>query len=98
MRSSLFWLTDEQWEKIEPLLPTDVRGNPREDDRRVVSGILHVLKSGCRWCGLPAGIRSPEDDLQPLHARGAARHLGEAVPRAGGTRTINGGGRNPRNC
>jgi hypothetical protein len=27
-------------------LPTDVRGVEREDDRRVISGIVHVLKSG----------------------------------------------------
>ena len=26
MRSNLFWLSDEQWERIEPHLPTDVRG------------------------------------------------------------------------
>ena len=24
------------------------------DDRRVISGILHVLKVGCRWCDCPA--------------------------------------------
>jgi transposase len=53
MRSSLFWLNEEQWQKIEPLLPTDVRGKERVDDRRVISGILHVLKSGCRWCDCP---------------------------------------------
>jgi hypothetical protein len=29
MRSNLFWLSDEQWEKIRPLLPTDVRGKER---------------------------------------------------------------------
>jgi transposase len=46
-------LSDEQWAKIEPLLPTDVRGKMRVDDRRVLSGILHVLKSGCRWCDCP---------------------------------------------
>jgi transposase len=53
MRSNLFWLNDEQWQKIEPFLPTDVRGKERVDDRRVISGILHVLKSGCRWCDCP---------------------------------------------
>jgi transposase len=46
MRRNLFWLSDEQWAKIEPFLPTDVRGKDRVDDRRVISGILHVLKSG----------------------------------------------------
>ena len=53
MRPSLFWLSDKQWSKIEPLLPKDVRGKARVDDRRVISGILHVIKSGCRWCDCP---------------------------------------------
>jgi transposase len=50
MRRNLFWLSDEQWKRIEPHLPTDVRGIERADDRRVISGIVQVLKSGCRWC------------------------------------------------
>ncbi len=53
MRRNLFWLNDDQWHQIEPHLPTDVRGKQRVDDRRVISGILHVLKSGCRWCDCP---------------------------------------------
>ena len=53
MRTNLFWLSDEQWERIEPHLPTDVRGVARVDDRRVISGIVHVLKSGCHWCDCP---------------------------------------------
>ena len=53
MRANLFWLTDAQWAKIEPRLPTDVRGKERVDDRRVISGIIHVLKAGCRWCDCP---------------------------------------------
>ena len=40
----------DTWKRIEPNPPTDVRGVQRADDRRVISGILHVLKSGCRWC------------------------------------------------
>ena len=53
MRSNLFWLNDQQWARVQPHLPTDVRGKDRVDDRRVISGILHVLKSGCRWCDCP---------------------------------------------
>ena len=53
MRSNLFWLSDEQWTVIQPLLPTDVRGKERVDDRRVISGIIFVIKSGCRWCDCP---------------------------------------------
>ena len=49
MRSNLFWLSDEQWGSIQPLLPMDVRGKARVDDRRVISGIVFVIKSGCRW-------------------------------------------------
>jgi transposase len=49
----LYWLSDEQWARIEPLLPTDVRGKKRVDDRRVISGIMHVLKTGFRRCDLP---------------------------------------------
>ena len=59
MRRNLFWLNEEQWQRIEPLLPTDVRGKARVDDRRVISGILHVLKSGCRWCDCPPEYGPP---------------------------------------
>ena len=59
MRSNLFWLDDHQWQKIAPLLPTDVRGKERVDDRRVISGILHILKSGCRWCDCPPEYGPP---------------------------------------
>jgi transposase len=59
MRPDLFWLIDEQWARIEPHLPADVRGKPRVDDRRVISGIVHVLKSGCRWCDVPPEYGPP---------------------------------------
>ena len=45
MRRNLFWLSDEQWMRMERYLPTDVRGVERVDDRRVISGIVHVLKA-----------------------------------------------------
>ena len=50
--SRLFWLNDDQWSKIEPLLP-HYGGPPRVDDRRILSGIIHVLRCGCRWCDCP---------------------------------------------
>jgi len=59
MRRNLFWLSDEQWQQIEPHLPKDVRGKARVDDRRVISGILHVIKSGCRWCDCPPDYGPP---------------------------------------
>lgn len=47
-------LSDSQWERIVPLLPRRAReGRPRSDDRRTLDGILYVLRTGCRWQGLP---------------------------------------------
>ena len=55
-----FWLTEEQFARLRPLLPTDTRGVPRVDDRRVISGIVHVLQSGCRWKDAPAEYGPPK--------------------------------------
>ena len=41
-----FWFSDRQWAAIEPLLPKNQPGARRVDDRRVISGIVHVLRSG----------------------------------------------------
>ncbi len=49
-----YWLTDEVWEQIEPLLPMNRRGVKPMNNRCVISGILHVLKHGCRWRDCPA--------------------------------------------
>ena len=51
---ALFWLSDEAWAAVEPHLPRNQPGARRVDDRRVISGIFHVLKVGCRWCDCPA--------------------------------------------
>ena len=50
---TLFWLDDEAWSVIEPLLPRNQPGARRVDDRRVISGIIHVLRSGCPWRDCP---------------------------------------------
>jgi transposase len=57
--AKLYWLSDETWSVIEPHLPHGKPGKPRVDDRRVVSGILHVLKTGCRWRDVPADYGPP---------------------------------------
>lgn len=48
-----FWLDDEAWAAIEPHLPKNQPGARRVDDRRIISGIIHVLKSGCQWKDCP---------------------------------------------
>ena len=45
MDRDFFWLDEEQFSRLMPLLPSDTRGVLRVDDRRVISGIVHVLKS-----------------------------------------------------
>ena len=54
-----FWLSDRAWAAIEPLLPTNRPGARRVDDRRVISGIIHVLRIGCRWEDCPPGYGPP---------------------------------------
>ncbi|WP_373325199.1 IS5 family transposase [Methylorubrum thiocyanatum] len=48
-----FDLTDAEWAVIEPLLPTDVRGKERVDDRRVLNGIFWRLRTGTPWADIP---------------------------------------------
>ena len=53
MRKQLYWLSDTEWKRLEPLLPRGRRGAHRVDDRRVISGIVHMLRSGARWRDCP---------------------------------------------
>src|ERR1700721_4507865 len=78
MRRNLFWLSDEQWCRIEPHLPRDGRGKERVDDRRVISGILHVMKSGCRWCDCPPEY-GPPTTIYNRFVRWAERGLGDQL-------------------
>ena len=49
-------LSDEQWERLEPLLPPERgrRGRPANPNRIVVNGILWVLRTGAPWRDLPS--------------------------------------------
>lgn len=51
--SDHYWLSETQIERIKPYFPRS-HGVPRVDDRRVVSGIIHVLKRGLQWRDAPA--------------------------------------------
>src|SRR3954470_8835274 len=59
MRRNLYWLSDEDWARIGAHLPQKFRGKKRVDARRVISGIVHVLKSGCRWSDCPPEYGPP---------------------------------------
>ncbi len=72
MKHDHFWLTEAQFARLEPFLPTDTRGKLRVDDRRVISGIIHVLKSGGRWVDAPA-VYGPRKTLYNRFVRWAAK-------------------------
>jgi transposase len=72
MMDDIFWLSDAQFARLEPLLPTDTRGVARVDDRRVISGIIHVLKSGGRWVDAPT-VYGPRKTLYNRFVRWAAK-------------------------
>ena len=69
---SEFWLSEEQFERLHPLLPNKVRGVARVDDRRVISGIIHVVRSGGRWVDAPP-CYGPRKTLYNRFVRWAAK-------------------------
>ena len=89
-----FWLSDDAWAVIEPLLPSNQPGARRVDDRRVISGIIHVLKSGCRWQDCPAAYGPPTtiyNRFNPLPDSGlaqTARGAGAGADYGGGYSSI----------
>ena len=46
--TDLFLLSEAQMRRIEPFFPLS-HGVPRVDDRRVISGIVFVIRNGLRW-------------------------------------------------
>ena len=76
---------DQQWAAIEPWLPRNQPGPERDDDRRIISGIVHVLKVGCRWRDCPA-VYGPATTIynrfQRWAMRGVSRRLFEASAQA----------------
>jgi transposase len=48
-------LTDEQWRRLEPLLPPERprTGRPNHSHRPILNGILWILRTGAPWRDLP---------------------------------------------
>ena len=57
--SDLFWLSEAQLRRIKPFFPLS-HGMPRVDDRRVISGIIFVIRNGLRWRDAPAAYGPPK--------------------------------------
>jgi transposase len=73
-----YLLDDKTWAAIEPLLPTVYAGARRHDDRRIVSGIVHVLRSGCRWKDCPA-VYGPSTTVYNRFNRWSGRGLWQGI-------------------
>ena len=73
------WLSDEQWARIEPLLPRDTRGMPRVDYRRAHSGIVHAKNSGGRWGDCPEQVYGPRNTLCNRFRRWTERCVWERI-------------------
>ena len=57
--SNLFWLTDEQMERLKPFFPKS-HCKPRVEDRHVLSGIIFINPNGLRWCDAPREYGPPK--------------------------------------
>jgi transposase len=55
-------LTDDQWARIAPYLPSQPPspkgGRPRADERECLEGILWLLRTGARWQDIPVDLPS----------------------------------------
>jgi putative transposase len=59
-RTKPWELSDELWERAEPLIPARVgkrkAGRPYQSDRAMLGAILYVLRTGIQWNALPREI------------------------------------------
>ena len=51
--TDMYLLSEDQMARISPFFPVS-HGVPRVDDRRVISGIIFVIRNGLRWRDVPA--------------------------------------------
>jgi transposase len=80
-------LTDTQWAIVESLLPKpearkDRRGRPRQDERRILDGILWVLRTGTQWEELPRTVppkSTCHDRFQEWNRSGALAEVLKAL-------------------
>ena len=81
----LYYLTDEQFEQLNRLLPPEDGGRgrpPTVKNRQALEGILHILRTGTPWRDLPKAYSALAHDLYALatldRAGAVVGHLGAA--------------------
>lgn len=80
------WVPDDLWERVRPLLPQSRRRRTRYpgrkpiEDRKVLTGILFVLRTGIPWRALPTelGVRL-RDDVFVGSSSGTERGVSETL-------------------
>lgn len=77
-----FRIPDPLWERIEPILPREKPkpkgGRPREDDRKMMTAIFYVLRTGIQWKALPrclGAASTVHDRYQEWEAAGVFKKL-----------------------
>ena len=62
-------LSDEQWERIEPLLPSNKgrKGHPFRENRKIVEGIIYRSRTGIPWRDLPREQFGPWQTVWKRH-------------------------------
>lgn len=73
----LFLLSRAQMRRIEPFFPTP-RGLPRVNDRRVISGIVYVIRNGLQWKDAPRAY-GPHKTLYNRFVRWSRRGVFERI-------------------
>ena len=80
---SLYEVPDVLWNRITPLLPSRNRkrkktGRPRMNDRKAMSAIFYVLRTGCQWNALPRSLcasSTVHDGFQEWRKAGGFRRM-----------------------
>jgi putative transposase len=84
--SDLIWLSEAQMRRIEPYFPL-AHGVPRVDDRRIISGIIFIIRNGLHWRDAPAEYGPPETIYNPFirwSRMGVFNKIFEALAAKGG--------------
>jgi putative transposase len=79
--SDHYWLSAAQLKRIQPYFPRS-HGRPRVDDRRVISGIIHVIRNGLRWRDAPKAY-GPHKTLYNRFIRWSRMGVFERIQRFG---------------
>ena len=80
-----YQMSDELWERIKTVLPPPKAkkkpGRPRMDDRKAMTAIFYVLRTGCQWKALPrclGAASTVHDRFQEWQEASVFERLGQA--------------------